>query len=275
MTKGAAVDAGIRVETRGSVLRVVLASPENRNAHTPATWRRLTQIADLVTDEVRVVLLVAEGPSFGAGLDRRMFTPAGVKGEESLVSLADSSDELVDSFIREAQQAFTWWSTCPAITIAAVQGHAIGASAQLALACDLMIVADDVQFALRETSLGLIPDLAGTWPLVSKVGYARALEICGTGRFVESEEAVAIGLAHSAHPASALLCAADALVDEFLAAPQGSLCALKPLLQGALTRTAPEQQAAERAAQIPRLREIRAMMTATDTRKMKDDIHER
>ncbi len=269
------MDAGIRVEALGSVLRVVLVSPENRNAHTPATWRRLTQIADLVTDEVRVVLLTAEGPSFGAGLDRRMFTPAGIQGEDSLVSLAESSDEYVDSFIREAQQAFTWWSTCPAITIAAVQGHAIGASAQLALACDLMLVADDLQFALRETSLGLVPDLTGTWPLVSKVGYSRALEICGSGRFVGSTEAVAIGLAHSAHPASDLGAAVDARVEGFLAAPQGALRALKPLLQGASSRSPLEQQAAERAAQLPRFKEIRAMMAAAETSENKDTIHER
>ena len=77
------------------------------------------------------------------------------------------------------------------MSIAAVQGHAIGAGFQLALACDLRVVADDVQFAMRETSLGLVPDLTGTHPLVGLVGYARALEICVTGRFVHAEEAVA------------------------------------------------------------------------------------
>ena len=56
-------------------------------------------------------------------------------------------------------------TTVDLVSIAAVQGHAIGAGFQLALACDLRVVADDVQFAMRETSLGLVPDLTGTHPL--------------------------------------------------------------------------------------------------------------
>ena len=81
-----------------------------------------------------------------------------------------------------------------------MQGHAIGAGFQLALACDLRVVAEDVSFAMRETSLGLVPDLAGTEPLVACVGYARALEICATGRAVRADEAVRLGLAQVAVP---------------------------------------------------------------------------
>jgi enoyl-CoA hydratase/carnithine racemase len=248
---------GVRVEREGPILTVTLANPENLNAQTPATWRRLSAIESEAGPDVRVVLLVAEGPSFGAGLDRRMLSPDGVPGEESLASLAGMTDDHIDGFIRGAQSAFTWWSRTDAITIAAVQGHAIGASAQLALACDIMLVADDLKFALRETSLGLVPDLAGTWPLVRRVGYSRALDICGTGRFVGAAESVAIGLAHSAHPVDALASAQRALADAFLNAPASSLRALKPLLQDAADRNRVDQEAAERAAQIPRLREIR------------------
>ena len=62
------------------------------------------------------------------------------------------------------------------VSIASVQGHAIGAGFQLALACDLRVMADDALLSMRETSLGLVPDLGGTQPLVDVVGYARALE---------------------------------------------------------------------------------------------------
>lgn len=248
---------GVRVKREGPILIVTLANPVNLNAQTPATWRRLAAIEFEARPDVRLVLLVAEGPSFGAGLDRRMLSPDGVPGEESLASLAGMTDDHIDTFIRGAQSAFTWWSRSDAITIAAVQGHAIGASAQLALACDIMLVADDLKFALRETSLGLVPDLAGTWPLVRRVGYPRALDICGTGRFVDAAEAVATGLAHSVHPVAALASAQRALAEAFLSAPDSSLRSLKPLLQGATDRDRVDQETAERAAQITRLRDLR------------------
>ena len=65
-----------------------------------------------------------------------------------------------------------------------MRGYAIGAGFQLALSCDLRVVADDAQFSMKESALGLVPDLTGTKPLVESVGYARALEICATARMV-------------------------------------------------------------------------------------------
>jgi len=137
-----------------------------------------------------------------------------------------------------------------------VQGHAIGAGFQLALACDLRVVADDVQFAMRETSLGLVPDLTGTHPLVGLVGYARALEICATGRFVPAEEAQRTGLASIAVPVDQLDDAVRDLAGALLAAPRDALIETKALLQGALGRTYDAQRVAERAAQGRRLRDL-------------------
>ncbi len=133
-----------------------------------------------------------------------MFTPEGIPGEPTFIDLARRDDAGIDATIAEYQEAFTWWRRTDIVSIAAVQGHAIGAGFQLALGCDLRVVADDVQFAMRETSLGLVPDLTGTHPLVGLVGYARALEICATGRFVGAEEAVSSGLANLAVPAGEL-----------------------------------------------------------------------
>jgi enoyl-CoA hydratase/carnithine racemase len=142
------------------------------------------------------------------------------------------------------------------VSIAAVQGHAIGAGFQLALACDLRVVADDVQFAMRETSLGLVPDLTGTHPLVALVGYGRALEICLTGRFVQAEEAVSTGLANLAVPADQLDAAVSDLASAILAAPRDAVIETKTLIRGAHHRTYDDQRAAERAAQARRLRDL-------------------
>ncbi|MDI1291067.1 MAG: enoyl-CoA hydratase/isomerase family protein [bacterium] len=248
----------VRVVRDGDIVRVTLTNPDARNAQTPATWRRLAAIPELLDDSVRAVVLSAEGKSFSAGLDRRMLTPEGVPGEESLLTLSGRPDEELDEFIRQAQAAFVWWRSVPQVTIALVHGHAIGAGFQLALACDVMIVADDAQLAMRETSLGLVPDLGGTQPLADRVGYSRAFEICARGRFVGGEEAVRLGIAIDQVPVDEW----DAYVTEFLApiiaALPGAVSGLKTLLNGAASDA--DQPARERRAQMERLIELRSLV---------------
>jgi len=243
----------LRVERSGPVMTITLDRPERRNSQAPSLWSALAEVGEGLSPAVRVVVIRAEGPSFSAGLDRAMLTPQGAPGEPSVLALAagavaDGGAELEDAIAR-FQRGFAIWAQVPAITIAAVQGHAIGAGFQLALACDLRVVADDVAFAMRETSLGLVPDLAGTSPLVRSVGYARALEICVTGRFVGAAEAVAIGLASVAVPRQDLDAAARDLADAILQAPQAAVRELKPLLRNAIDASRTDQLKAERKAQ--------------------------
>ncbi len=205
---------------------------------------------------MRVVVVRGEGKSFSAGLDRQAFTPEGFDGEPSFLDLARGSDSELDAAIAEYQEAFTWWRRNDIVSIAAVQGHAIGAGFQLALACDLRVCAADAQFAMRETSLGLVPDLAGTTPLLSLVGYARALEICATGRFVHADEAERTGLANLVVPADDLDAAVADLAAALLAAPRDAVIETKALLRDAAGRTYDEQRTAERAAQSRRLRDL-------------------
>ncbi|MEV4447896.1 enoyl-CoA hydratase/isomerase family protein [Streptomyces mirabilis] len=247
---------GVRLTVDDAIATVTLTNPAKRNAQSPALWRALTEAGRLLPGTVRVVVLRAEGQSFSAGLDRQAFTPEGFDGEPSFIDLARGADAELDATIAEYQEAFTWWRRSDVVSIAAVQGHAIGAGFQLALACDLRVVADDVQFAMRETSLGLVPDLTGTHPLVSLVGYARALEICATGRFVSAEEAERTGLANLAVPVDQLEDAVRDLAGAVLAAPRDALVETKALLRGAQERTYEEQRVAERAAQARRLRDL-------------------
>ncbi|MEU4894368.1 enoyl-CoA hydratase/isomerase family protein [Streptomyces sp. NPDC044780] len=247
---------GVRLTVDDTVATVTLTNPAKRNAQSPALWRALAEAGKLVPGTVRVVVLRAEGKSFSAGLDRQAFTPEGFDGEPSFRDLARGSDGELDATIAEYQEAFTWWRRNDIVSVAAVQGHAIGAGFQLALACDLRICADDAQFAMRETSLGLVPDLTGTHPLVGLVGYARALEICATGRFVHAEEAERTGLANLVVPAAELDGAVQDLAAALLAAPRDAVIETKALLRGAVDRTYEEQRAAERAAQARRLRDL-------------------
>ena len=245
--------------TDGPRATVTLDRPQVRNAQTPALWHALADLGEAVagTPEVRVVVLRASGPSFSAGLDRGLLGP-GTPERPGLAAMAGWDDEVLDAEIAGFQRGFTWWRRVDAVTVAAVQGHAVGAGFQLALACDLRVVADDVSFAMREPSLGLVPDLGGTAPLVAAVGYPRALEVCATGRSVGAVEAVRLGLAEVAVPAGELDGCVDDLVAALLAAPAGAVAATKHLLRGAGDRGGADQLAAERSAQRDRLRALAA-----------------
>jgi enoyl-CoA hydratase/carnithine racemase len=141
-----------------------------------------------------------------------------------------------------------------------VQGHAIGAGFQLALACDLRVVADDAQFSMKEPALGLVPDLTGTKPLVDIVGYARALEICSTTRVVGAVEALDIGLATLVCPVGELDGAVADLVAAVTAPMAGAVRETKALLLEASGRSLEEQRRFEREAQIRRFRELAGLM---------------
>lgn len=249
-------EAGLRLDLDGAVATVTLTNPERRNAQTPLMWSALAEVGRELTGETRVVVLCAEGPSFSAGLDRRVLSGEGVPGFPPISEFAALPAEEIDERIAGFQAGFTWWRRPDLVSIAAVQGHAVGAGFQLALACDMRVVADDVQFAMREPSLGLVPDLGGTQPLVELLGYPRALELCTTGRWVGADEARELGLAEIVVPRADLEAATADLVTAVLAAPRDAVIETKALLLGATRRRPAEQLAAERQAQTRRIRDL-------------------
>ncbi len=248
---------GLRWDVDGVVGTLTLDRPEVRNAQTPAMWRAMAAVGESVPDRVLVVVVRGEGPSFSAGLDRRMLDPANAGAEEETVAglLAGSDDDLVAT-IAEYQRAFTWLREPHFVSIAAVRGHAIGAGFQLALACDLRVLADDASLCMKEVALGLVPDLTGTKPLVEAVGYPRALELCATARAVDAQEADRIGLATTVVAGDDLDVTVAALAGALAAAVPGAVREAKGLLRGALDREPEEQHRLEREAQCRRLREL-------------------
>jgi enoyl-CoA hydratase/carnithine racemase len=260
MTPEQLADAGLRYAVSGAVATVTLSRPELRNAQTPAMWRALAAVGDEVPDDVRVVIVRGEGVSFSAGLDRALLDPRSADDPESVVGLLTRTDDEVSAAIDGFQRGFTWLRDPRFVSIAVVQGHAIGAGFQLALACDLRVVAEDAQLCMKEPALGLVPDLTGTKPLVDIVGYARALEICATTRVVGAAEALEIGLATLVCPVTELDAALADLVAAVTAPIAGAVRETKALLQSASDRTLDEQRGFEREAQIRRFRELAALM---------------
>jgi enoyl-CoA hydratase/carnithine racemase len=254
--------AGLRYAVAGPVATITLDRPDVRNAQTPTMWRALAGLGAAVPDDVRVVVVKGEGHSFSAGLDRAMLDPTNSSGQESVAGLLGLSDDEVSATIDAYQQGFTFLRDPRFVSIAAVQGYAIGAGFQLALSCDLRVLTDDAQLCMKEAALGLVPDLTGTKPLVESVGYARALEICATARMVGAAEAVDIGLALAAVPAGELDATVADLVGALTAPLAGAVTETKALLQGAADRSLEDQRRLEREAQVRRFRELAALMQA-------------
>ena len=229
---------------------MTLSRPERRNAMTPRMWHGLAAIGRSLPDEVRVVVVRGEGPSFSSGIDLRLLS-----GEDADAGAIPSpADPGFEDSIASYQEGFAWLRRPSLISVAAVRGHAIGAGFQLALGCDLRILADDAMLCMKEPSLGLVPDLLGTKPLVDIVGLPRALELCLTGRSVPAAEAGQLRLAELVVPVAELDGAVADLVAALLAVDPATARATKELLAQAAGTTLEQQAALERRTQAALLR---------------------
>lgn len=246
-------EAGLRVEVFDRYATVTLDRPDQLNAQSPAMWEALIALRRELPATVRVVVFRGAGRAFSAGLDRSLF---GADARGGILELPRLPADEATARIARWQEAFDWTSRADLVSIAAVHGHAIGGGFQLALGCDLRILADDAQFTMAEPALGIVPDLGGTKRLVDLVGYSLAADICLTARRVGAEEALRLGLASRVVAAGELDAAVEATVTALLAVDRDAAAETKALLQRAGARTQAEQQAAEREAQYRRLRSL-------------------
>jgi len=228
----------VRYGVHDGVATIELARPEKRNAVNAQMFSELGDAAEKAAGDagIRAVLVTAQGPSFCAGID---FTLLG--------QLAGTRGARFRSFVRIAQRPNLLLAQMDKPTIAAIQGHAIGAGFQLALACDLRIASEDLRFAMLEVRFGLIPDLGGPHRLTRLVGPARAKDIIWTGRPVEAEEAERLGLVNRVVSADTLAKEAEAYVREIAASPPLPVSLTKALINRA--EETPLETSLEREAQ--------------------------
>ncbi|GAA1923462.1 enoyl-CoA hydratase/isomerase family protein [Nocardioides marmoribigeumensis] len=247
---------GVRVDVADGVATVTLDRPDRRNAQTPSMWAALAHVGDSLPDDVRVVVLRGEGQSFSAGLDRRLIDGSGIEGEDDIPGLMSQSDDAIVDWVDVCQHGFTWLRDPRFISIAVVHGHAYGAGFQLALSCDYRIATPEAAFCMKESALGLVPDLTGTKPLVEAVGYSRALDLCATARVVGGEEAAAIGLVNVLTSAESLEDEVAAAVARFCGPPHGAVAATKQIVLAASENDLDSQRLLERRTQVGRLRDL-------------------
>ena len=214
----------ITVKRDGHIVEVRLQRPDKLNAQTHEMWFELRQVgAELGADtSIRALVVSGEGRSFSAGLDTAVLTDFfGSAPAPDLQGLSGPA------LVRRIQESFTWLADAPYPTIAAVQGHALGAGCQLALACDLRVAADDATFGLLETNWGLMPDLGGTVWLPELVGPAKAKELMWLADRVDAAGALALGLVNRVVPTADLSSEVDALARRLATRPPLALTAIK------------------------------------------------
>lgn len=196
-----AEEARVKVTVDAGVADVRLNRPEKINAIDTAMFETLGDVSTRLAADptVRAVVLSGEGRGFCAGLDLESMATLGSSGgagaDGSSRRRPDLAKRAEGSVANRAQMAAYGWTAMPVPVIAAVHGVALGGGAQIALAADIRIVAPDARISILEIRWGLVPDMTGTAMLERLVGLDVAKELTWTGRMVEGEEAVRLGLA--------------------------------------------------------------------------------
>jgi enoyl-CoA hydratase len=220
----------IRYEVEDGLARITLARPEKRNAVSHAMFTELGHATEQAATDphARAVLVAGEGPSFCAGIDLSLLGELG-----SLAARATEDEGGFRAFVHMAQQPFRTLARMSKPTVAAVQGHAVGAGLQLALACDLRVAGADAMFGMLEPRYGLIPDLGGAHRLARLVGPSRAKELVWSTRVVDAQEALSIGLVDRLVGSEALLVEATALARQVSQHSPTAVALIKELIEGA------------------------------------------
>ncbi|MEA2682583.1 MAG: methylglutaconyl-CoA hydratase [Chloroflexota bacterium] len=174
------------------LLTITLNRADKRNALSTELFAAVGEAFDRAAEpEVRTVLLRGEGKVFCAGIDLA-----------SLAALAGGNvRENFPGGVAQLQAIYMKLERIGKPSVAAVHGAAFGAGLQLAMACDLRVVADDVRLGMLEIRYGIIPDLTGIHRAVQLCGPSRAKDLAMTGRELGADEALRIGLADRVVPA--------------------------------------------------------------------------
>src|SRR6266542_5538549 len=219
----------LRFERDGSVGWLRLFRPDRLNAFTVEMWRELRELGEELRDDpdLRALVVIGEGRAFSSGIDTSVFAGS---LDDDLGAGSDAGtrddDPVIDSILR-TQDSFTWLEESPFATIAAVRGYALGAGLQLALACDIRVVARGTKLGLLEFKYGIIPDLGGTQRLPRLVGPGKAKELIFTAARIDAEEAYRIGIAERIVADEDLEASVSELAAEISAQPPLAVCNAK------------------------------------------------
>ena len=210
----------VQVVLSDGVLTATISRPDKKNALTNEMYRAL---ADAIAranedDEIRVLLIQADGDTFTAGNDVSEFAAQAMGN--------GPKERYVVRFLHALATA-----TVP--IVAAVQGKAVGVGTTMLLHCDYVLLSDDAQLLTPFVNLALVPEAASSLLMPLRIGHVRAYEMFALGEAVPAGTAVAWGLANKTTSVAELRAEARRVAEKLAARPSGSLTAMKRLMRDA------------------------------------------
>lgn len=225
----------VRTELDEGVATVTLVNPRRKNAISDDMWGQLARAFRWVASDaaVRVLVVTGEGDEFCSGAD-----------------LGKGPDAHWLAYMRHINDTCLALDAVPQPTIARVDGVAVGAGMNLALACDLVIASDRARFSEIFAKRGLSLDFGGSWFLPRRVGLHKAKELALLAPMVDAAEAERIGLVNRVVPVGELDEAVATWATELAAGPPIALAQTKALLNRSSTSSLADALEAEGAAQV-------------------------
>jgi 2-(1,2-epoxy-1,2-dihydrophenyl)acetyl-CoA isomerase len=226
----------VHVDRETRVATLTLNRPDKLNSFTREMHRELNRVlTEIEAGTARALVITGAGRGFCAGQDLADldFTPG------SMSDLGDLIDEHFNPLVRRLQ-------AMPLPVIAAVNGTAAGAGANLAMACDLVVAARSASFIQAFVKIGLVPDSGGTWLLPRRVGEARALGLALTGEKLSAEKAEDWGIVWRVVDDAELPQAAAQLAAQLAQQPARAVIAIKQAIRAGANKTFDQQLDLER-----------------------------
>ncbi|HZP27645.1 MAG TPA: enoyl-CoA hydratase/isomerase family protein [Acidimicrobiia bacterium] len=220
---------GVRLEHDGSLAVVTIDRPEARNAIARATMRELEAALDEVAASDAHVLVVTGGGDrvFVAGGDLKEL--AEIRTVEAATEMAEHMRTVLDRL-----------ATLPVPVVAAVNGDAYGGGAEVMVACDIRVAADDVKCGFNQVALGIMPAWGGIERLTGLVGRGRALALMTTGRILNAADAFALGLFDEVVPRERFADRWRELAAQIACAPRDALVGIKAAQRAAYPTARPD-----------------------------------
>jgi enoyl-CoA hydratase/carnithine racemase len=229
------MSAQLKITRQDDVLVMTIANPQARNALSPEVYAAAIEVLDTVGDDVGAVVLTGEGAHFCGGGNLNRLLANREKAPEAAAQSVTALGDWVEA-MRTFKQPI----------IAAVEGACAGAGFSLALACDMIVAAQDAKFVMAYAKVGLSPDGGATWLLPRRLPAALAFEAAALAQPLSAQQLAQCGAINRVVAPGQALDAALEIAQQLASGPRTAIARIKQLLDGSATRSLTDHLKAER-----------------------------